>query len=415
MDKDDASGHTPVHIYYTEAGVDKTVAADITVVAMGNTPPMEIEINLDKNKNVKDSRVIQNPLETLGITRESLLEAASEGQTPQIVLRGFGNTGVDLALAINDLAKDAGVEIEIIAVQRHNEGIVMHQEQAKTFPTDSFKSQTTADGLKAAIDKALEQASFQEGDIINMPGRGAQLVTGEDKAFTPQDVIDAVRGVINDVWSKFSAEDKIKWKDEHDPEYRYLRNRVTRETGAEIQELIDNGTLKLITGQITSVISNGEDRPLEINLLEKRNDIVTSNQLKGEHLVVVNAAGPDQTLEANEYLKNLKQDEVIIRSSSVRGFSFQENSHFAKTNDPSVYIAALSHNNSKYAEDSGIREKRANTEKAMQEVSGKVREIQDARQVQAEAQQGANGVEKRGSYSAFEKKPRSPDFHQMNL
>ncbi len=360
--------------YRTDDGKTAFVTADITIIAAGNTPPAEIKIN-GKAKKFKDARVLQSPLENIAGIENFFKKLRASGETKaDIILQGFGNTGIDLALVANSLASGYNIDLTIHAIQRHNEGIVKHPEDPQDLSKELrhlFINHTSAEGLWKAVTRELAKSSFAEGDIIRQGTEPTKIneIVGQGLTRRPQDVIDALRSVMNDVWGNFTEEEKRKWKDDEGPDalYRYLRNRVTRQTGSQIEELIGNGKLKLYTGEILRVFSRGEEQALKVTLNVEDHGDEKLHVFESKNQLLLNTAGPDQSLEASPLLSGIRDLLVGVRAI-VRGFLFRKESNLVQTADDRLFITALSHNGSKYLEDSGVREKRAHVEEAIDEV-----------------------------------------------
>lgn len=345
-----------------------TIESDLTVLALGHNDPKSIKVH--STLKDPDPRVIQTPLKNLGVTAADLQRLHAKGIVPTFVLEGFGNTGVDLAIALQTLSEEAHVKIKIIAAQRHNDGIVQHPTGVNpvAYSPDKFKNldgefPTTADGFWKNIQDALDRdSSFREGDVINMSGRNNPVIPKERKDYSPQEVIDAVRSVLNQVVGNFTEVEQEQWYQKYDPQYRFLRNRVPPEVGAKLKDWIKDGTLELHTAEITGVISNGPNKPLTITLAEEKNGEKQSSTLAGEGLFILNAKSPDKTLEANPLKASLLQKHVIQKTEKLEGLKFRDGSTFLHAGAPIISLG----NNLKYPESIGVRELRGLVEKAME-------------------------------------------------
>lgn len=375
-------------------GKNAIVEGDIAFLAAGNTSPKEIPIN-DVVKEFTHPNIIQTPLREIERIEEFFADLVKRGKkTAEIVLNGFGNTGIDIALIANHLAKENGIKLTINAIQRHNDGIVVHTakpvnraEELKAL----LKGHHTVASFWGVVRRLLKQTSLPADEIIKSHDhrtRIDELLSDSESPLRPQDVIDAARTYMNDNWSLFPDAEKKKFLKETGPyaEYRGLRNRVTPETAARLKELLAEGTLKLHTGKLTYIESEGEDQPLGVFALTKNEKGRMSNNNvigKDNNLLLLNTRNPDQSLEASPILYQIREMLVKARAH-LGGYLFRENtnplregenansrpiySNLVKTEDPRLNLVPTDHDISLKIENSGWREKRDRVKEVLAEV-----------------------------------------------
>lgn len=347
----------------------RTITTDAVALCLGNTPPPPIE--MQNNPSITDTRIIQDPLlhENFGIEPEKLLHAA-QGKKIHILLRGFGLTAVDIAIALDvELREKHGAEIEITALQRGNTGILKHPTTPQDFSGKRFMAARNADELWKMLQTALhEESAFRPEDCIGVAHH--MLSNPKSSAtYAPQDIADGLRTVFNAIWAKFPPEEQQKWLKDYHSHYRFIRNRVTRETGDYIEGMITRGTLTLVTGRLHPILSNGENKPLHLTITDRTGTL--------QHLTcdaVFNAVGPRRDLESSPLLQNLRQRN-ITPEAVVGGFTFAEKTAFVSTIKNGPLIIACSHDQARYIENSGIKEKRETVKTTAQEIITRRKEL----------------------------------------
>ncbi len=308
------------------------------VLSIGNAAPEPIPMKRAKI----DPRVLQEPLKqihTLSFSADAV----------RVIIRGFGNTAVDLALKAAKLAKEKNVDLRILALQKYNDGILVHPSNPKLYPADIFKkAPATADGLWHALVTALADTSYYPDDLIKMEqDKEDHLVAA---GFTAQDVGDSLRTVFNPIWAQFSEIERKKWQNElrlyqgksitADALYRHIRNRTVPNAASQLRLLIRDQILTIAKGELTAIISEGSDKPLEVKLTLKDKEVT----FIGSHLFVFNAAGPCTSLSANPLIRRLQNHKLATEFSPDNPYRLQNRLGATGTDDPTIAIYATDYN-----------------------------------------------------------------------
>jgi hypothetical protein len=291
----------------------------------------------DSNGNeIISDKVIQNPLEKFNIDENTFAKAKEKGEELTFVLKGFGNTGMDFFSVLNDLAKRYDVKTNIIALQRHNEGLVKHPIE-KADPSyikeleGKFKSASTAEELWNAYSTEISKTKYKPGELITQDGL-PHLRVGETSN-RPQHVADALRGVINNVVKEFDIENQEKWYANYNRLYLKDRNRVTYALGANIEDAQTIGRLTIATGEIKQVAADGDNLSISISL-KNGSDL----NLKGNNVHLINAVAPKIELD-DEFSVSLF-NKGIAKRSKVDGYETEKDSVKPVTNSNNFFIAA---------------------------------------------------------------------------
>lgn len=422
LEKETTSFHAPLELEYKKVdGSTGKIKADINALHIGNSAPEELPINGEKNR-YKPKRVFQNPLKQLAEIEEFIANIAAKGKTEaDVVLVGFGNTGVDLTLINNEIGKKyPEVNIRLHVIQQHNDGIAVHQKSKVAAPEEvlkEFKSQKTAAGLWELFKRELKQASIKPGEIINKKGRVAEVLSllgnGENATRSAQDVGDWLRLAINDAWKNFSDAEKEKWlhgwanedgSHQKAPNriYQYWRARVSEEVADDLRPIIEGENFYLYRGGISNIVWNGKGKKISVNIRTEQvaaDGSVEHDEvlLDGENVAVLNSTGFGRALDHSKFLRNLKFDQIIDQTP-LRGLELLPGSTLVKTNKPGILLVSgtTTQNMHEGPEISGTRERGAYARKAAKDSLELAAKIHDERLHNLKSDLGKEIYAKRG-------------------
>lgn len=314
------------------------IIVDGVILCLGDAPPKEIPSNILKNRNI-----IQHPLNSLWYD----VKRGIPNQT--FVIKGFGLSAIDVILALNYTAKLCNVEIKIFAVQQENDGILKHQKHEKPYPNEIFlQAPKTADGLWQTLQKSLnEDSEFEQGAIVG--SKQSLLLSSKKAKFTPQDIVDSLKEVFNQIWQDLPDEEKVKWYKDYAPKYNFLRHRITEQSAKIVNKLFENGTLNLIKGDLYQAHTSetGDSQAL----IKEKNGTLRSIKC----CQIFNATEPNHENIPN-LLETLK-DKYLIKESLIGGINCPDRSSFNVSNQPGIKIATTSSIPSRFPELVDTREK----------------------------------------------------------
>ncbi len=99
-------------------------------------------------------------------------------------------------------------------------------------------------------------------------------------------------------------------------------------------------------------------------------------------MLVLNAAGPDQSLEASPILSFIRNSLVGFRAI-IRGFVLRDESPLVKTEDSRILIMPLSHIGTARLEHSGVREIRGYIEENTNKLLDLIEQVRTNKEIDA--------------------------------
>ena len=247
--------------------------ASSVVLALGNFPPSRTLVGA---ASLTSPRYVEDPL------HDAALDRVENGDI--VLVAGSGLTALDCIVSLH---RRRPAKIHVVS----RRGLLPH---AHTWSSETFNIAEILSGCDHTAGKAFRLVRVA---IKRHAAHGGDW----------RDVIDALRPVTQELWSRFDLRERRRFMRHVRPYWEKARHRCAPQVLAEVQGLIDSGFVEVDAARITQLIATND--ALVANVVDRRTQAV--RKLRASWLF--NCTGPENDCFRvdNPLVKNLLRRGLI--------------------------------------------------------------------------------------------------------
>lgn len=261
---------------------DTSITVDYAVIASGNQIP--------KNPGIKNADFYQS--ENYFQNPWKIDSVQNINSTLPILIIGNGLTMVDTVISL----LEQGFKNDIYSISPNGFNILPHRHN----------------GLKYTKLTEELRDDMKLYDLFKLVHK--HIKTVREYGATAEPVIDSLRPFTQEIWKRFSVEEKRIFMSRFRHLWGVARHRIPIHSHDKLQQLRINGKLKINSGRLLNFTENGDG--ITVDYYDKKDH--QEKQIKVSR--IINCTGPDTNLNhiENSFLKNcllkgiLKQDDLKL-------------------------------------------------------------------------------------------------------